>query len=172
MRYFSLAPVCAFLAFAIVSLLPGEHTAAQQRTLQDQLVGTWSFVNSTGKRPDGSPTWGTNPKGQVIFTTDGRFSLQLMRSDLPKYASNNRLKGTPDELRATVEGLNAYFGRYSVSESDKTLTFHIEGSSFPNWDGTEQKRPIVSLTPDELKYTNPAPSTGGSATELSWRRTK
>jgi Lipocalin-like domain len=41
---------------------------------------------------------------------------------------------------------------YSVSGSD--LILRVEHSSFPNWTGTEQRRTNVTLTGDELKYTN------------------
>ena len=59
-----------------------------------------------------------------------------------------------------MQGTLAYSGRYSVS--DKTLIFHIEASTFPNAEGAEQKRVITSLTADELKYSNPAPTAGGA----------
>ena len=134
---------------------------AQQKSLKDQLNGTWTFVSSTGKLTDGSPTWGTNPMGSLIFTENGRFSVQIMRSDRAKFASNNRMKGTSEEIKATVEGTTG-----------KTVTYKIEGASFPNWNGTDQKRPIVSLTSDELKYSNPAPSIGGPTTELTWKRAR
>jgi len=52
--------------------------------------------------------------------------------------------------------------------ADHILNFHIERSTFPNWDGTDQKR-IVTLTGDEMKYTNPAASGGGKA-EIVWGR--
>ena len=55
--------------------------------------------------------------------------------------------------------------------ADGTLTLHIERCTFANWDGADLKRPITSLTADELKYTNPAASVGG-ATELVWKRVK
>jgi hypothetical protein len=51
------------------------------------------------------------------------------------------------------------------------LTLHIERSSFANWNGTDQQRLIASLTATDLKYTNPAASTGGTA-ELGWKRVK
>jgi Lipocalin-like domain len=49
----------------------------------------------------------------------------------------------------------------AVNDADKTITFHIETSTFPNWNGTEQKRPFT-VTGDELKWTTAA-SSGGSA---------
>jgi hypothetical protein len=154
-----------------LTLLLGD-AIAQRKSLKDQLIGTWTFVSSTGKLTDGSPTWGTNPMGTLIFTENGRFSVQIMRSDRAKFASNNRMKGTPEEIKAMVEGTISYFGTYTVDEAGKILTYKIEGASFPNWNGTDQKRPIVSLTSDELKYSNPAPSIGGPTTELTWKRAK
>ena len=68
-----------------VALLPS-NVVGQQKSIKEQLVGTWTFVSSTTKLPDGSPAWGTNPKGLLIFTENGYFSSQIVRSDLPKFA--------------------------------------------------------------------------------------
>jgi uncharacterized membrane protein YcaP (DUF421 family) len=62
----------------------------------------------------GRDAYEPNPKGSAIFEANGRFSVILMRGNLPKYASNNRTQGTATESKATVEGSLAYFG---------TLTF-------------------------------------------------
>jgi hypothetical protein len=99
-----------------------------------------------------------------------------MRPDLPKYLSNNRTQGSPAEYRITVEGSLSHFGTYSVSGND--LIFHVEASTFPNWNGTDQKRINLSVTGDELKYNNLAPSGGyqylvpASAPFVVWRRVK
>jgi hypothetical protein len=37
----------------------------------------------------------------------------------------------------------------------EAITFHIQTSTYPNWDGMDQKRPFT-LSGDELKYTVPA----------------
>jgi hypothetical protein len=158
-------PAIAALALA---LLPGS-AVSQQSSLQDQLVGTWMLVSNTASRAD-ARTFGPND-GVAVFEANGRFSLLLVRSDLPKFASNNRDTGTPDENKAIVQGSISYFGTYSVSQADRAVTLRIERSSFPNWNGTDQKRLIISLTADEFKYTNPAASVGGTA-ELAWRRMK
>jgi hypothetical protein len=75
-----------------------------------------------------------------MFDPNGHFSEIITRSDLPKFACNNREAGTPEENKAAMQGSIAYFGTYSVSDTDKVITFHIEGSTFPNWKGTDQKR--------------------------------
>ena len=126
------------------------------------LVGTWTPVSVEA--------FGPNPKGALMFQDNGRFSLQLMRAQLPKFASNKRNAGTAEENKEVVGGSIAYYGTYTMSGTD--LTLHIESCTFPNWTGTDQKRTNVSITGDELKYTNTAPSVGGSPAVLVWRRAK
>jgi Lipocalin-like domain len=159
-----------------LAILTGS-AAAEQKPMKDLLVGTWTLllvddVNAEGNRV---PGYGPNPKGTVIFGTDGRYSLQIMRDQRPKFASNNRREGTAEENKAAVGGMISHFGTYSINEGAKTLTIRIEGSSFPNWDGTQQKRLITALTDDVLTWTNPTPSTapaGNVRAELAWRRAK
>ena len=152
--------------------LPSRDAVGQQKTLKEQLVGTWTYVSVDTVRPDGSraPTFGPNPQGLASFDSHGRYVLLVARSGLPTFTSNNRVEGTPEENQAVVQGSIAHFGRYTVNEADKTLTFHIETSTFPNLNGAEQKRP-VTITGDELKWTVPAASGGGSA-EVVLKRTK
>jgi hypothetical protein len=144
------------LAFA----LSASNAVAQ---LAKDVVGSWTIVSA-------GDAYGPTPKGSLIFEPNGRFSIHLMRHDLPKYASNNRTQGTPAEYKATVEGSLSYFGTYSISGTD--LNLHIEGSTFPNWVGMDQKRINLSISGDELKYTQPNPSGGGAAALLVWKRVK
>jgi len=58
-----------------------------------------------------------------------------------------------------VQGASPTSFTYSVSETDKTFTIQIEGTTFPNWIGTDQKRPFT-ISGDELKWTTPPTSLG------------
>jgi hypothetical protein len=142
---------------------------AQQKSLKEQLVGSWAYVSSNAKLPDGSPMWGVTPKGLFIVAGDGHFSWQVFRSDRPQFT--NRLNATAEESRTTMQGSLAYFGTYSVNEADKIITFKTEGSTFPHSEGETLKRVIISLTADELIYTNPATTTGARI-EAVWKRLK
>jgi Lipocalin-like domain len=159
------------IAISLACALVSASSFAQQKSLKEQLVGAWTLVSASSKLPDGTPTWGANPIGLIIFTNSGHYSTQLMRSDLPKYASNNRATGTPDEYKAVAIGSVANFGTYTVNEANKTFTIRYDGSTFPNRKGVEETRPVV-IEGDELRITNPAPSTGGSASQLVYRRAK
>ena len=82
----------------------------------------------------------------------------------------SRTNATPEENKAVVQGTIAHFGTYSVNEADKTIAFRIETSTFPNFNGTEQKRGFT-LVGDELTYAVPAFSGGGTAV-AKWKRAK
>ena len=63
-------------------------------------------------------------------------------------------KALRPEYKATVNGTLAFFGTYSVSGTD--LNLHIEGSSYPNWTGTDQKRTNIAVNGDEFEiYPSP-----------------
>jgi hypothetical protein len=166
----------AMTTMALLSLgisLPSGEVRAQGKSLKEQIVGSWTYVSADAVRPDGSkePTFGPNPSGLVIFGSDGRYVSLVVRTDVPKFASNSRIAGTPDENKAVVQGGIGTFGKYSIDEANKTLVLQIERSSFPNWNGTEQRRPIT-ITGDELKYIVLTPSAGGGRAEVVLKRAK
>lgn len=145
-----------------LALLPSS-AVGQQKSLKDQLVGTWTLVTWEQTNPDGSKfqRFGANPKGVNVFDASGRVFVMYARPDLPKIASGNPSNPTPEEARAIVGGAIGYFGTYTVNEADKSVAFRLEASSFPNLLLADAKRTIVSLTADELKYGNAIPLTGG-----------
>jgi hypothetical protein len=171
---------CTKLALTTLALLnlgisfPAGDAVAQRTSIEEQLVGTWMLVSSTSIRPDGTKTdlYGPDPKGIIIYTSNGHFALLNSRADLPKLAANNRAQATAEEARAVVAGSIAYFGTYSVNEVDKAITVKIEGSTFVNMiGGIDQKRIITSLTADELKFINPR-TPSGVTLEVVWKRAK
>ncbi|MCW2242561.1 lipocalin-like domain-containing protein [Azospirillum canadense] len=153
--------------------LPSGDALGQEKSHKEQLVGSWEYVSIDTIRPDGTrvPSYGPNPRGLATFGSDGRYVLLIARADLPKFASGKRIEGTPEEYKAVVQGSNAHFGRYTVDEAGKTLTFHIDTSTFPNWNGIEQNRPFT-LAGDEMRWSNPASSGTGSPSEVVLRRAK
>lgn len=125
-------------------------------------------TDASGKVTD---VFGPNPRAMMVLTPDGRYSIVVMRGELPKFASNSRLKGTSEENSAVVAGSIAHFGRYTIDEKDKSITFHVEASTFANWDGGAQKRPF-SVKGDELTYKVPSASTGMGSAAVTWKRIK
>src|SRR5260370_32975583 len=75
--------------------------------------------------------FGANPKGMMILDAGGNYTQILVRPDLPKYTSNDRTHGLPEEHAATVRGRGPNFGTWSVAESAPKLTYHILCRTFP-----------------------------------------
>ena len=160
-------PVVLTLGFV---MQPGS-VLGQQKSLKDQIVGSWTLVEATDIHADGSKTnpWGANAKGTYMFSPDGRFTQMLLHGDLPKIDS--RTAGTPDQNKAIAQGVLAMYGSYTVDEASKTITVKYEGSSFAKFVGSEGKRVITSINDNEMRTANPATSTGTKA-ESHWRRVK
>jgi hypothetical protein len=162
--------LCAVMALGL-ALLPGS-AVSQQKSLKDQLVGTWTVTSWDQTNKDGTKfqRFGANPKGINVFDANGHFIVMFARTDLPKIASNNPSTPTPEEAKAIVGGAISYFGTYTVNEASKTITLRVDASSYPNLVGS-QPRVISSLTADELKYTNTVPTTGGKI-DVAMKRAK
>jgi hypothetical protein len=154
-----------------LALLPGS-ALAQQKSLKEQLVGTWTLVSVVNIRPDGTKFDPTDGKalGLMMYDGNSNFSFLNIRSDIPKLASNNRQKGTTDEYKAVAEGVLSYFGRYSIDEAGKFLIQHVVSSSFPNFNGADRKWSIT-ISGEELTLASQAAAAGGS-NELKWKRVK
>ena len=150
--------------FALSALLFALPASAQ--SLQDKLAGTW-IVESVVNEQEGKKIepFGPKPVGYFIFTRDGHYSFQIVRPDRPKFAANNKNKGTSEENKQAIEGTVTIFGTYKISdETNGTISLHVVGSNFPNWDGTDQVRK-VSISGDDMTYTNPSGAIGGTVVQ-------
>jgi hypothetical protein len=122
---------------------------AQQGTLRQQLVGSWTLVSEETTAQNGTKEqrYGPNPRGTLILDASRRYASVRARPDRPKFKSPSQ--PTADELVA-AGAFAANFGTWSVNEADKTLTMHLESALTPNNEGTDFKA-SVSLVEDELK---------------------
>ena len=151
--------VCAMLT-------PSAHADGEATT--PALVGTWTLVAADVQHPDGSRTsdYGAAPKGLLIIDAQGHYSVQIYKSERPKFASGDRSKGTPQEYKDASLGSSTHFG--TVSVDDGTLAFHIEKASFPNFEGDTQKR-SYELKDGKLSY-RVAPRPNGDVPISVWQR--
>jgi hypothetical protein len=144
-------------AAVIMPFSAGAEPVRAGETIAARLAGTWRFVSSINIRSDGSSfdRWGANPKGTFMFDGNGHFAQVIIGAE------------------SRFFGAKSYFafGSYSVDEASKTIVTRIEGSSIGKLNGTTQRRIVTSLTEDELKYFNPATSSG-TKVEAVWQRMK
>jgi hypothetical protein len=115
--------------------------------------------------------YGENPKGMLMFDAKGNYTIQILKAVRPKVESGDKNKCTPEENAALVQGSNSHFGKYSVDEKGKIIAFKIEHASFPNWEGTEQKR-SYTFTGNSLKYFVTQTTQGGQSViaEVGWQK--
>ena len=154
-----------------LALLPS-GIFAQQGSLKQQLVGTWTLVSYDAIAADGARRQlsGFNAKGILIFDDGGRYANVFERVGRPKFKS--AAQPTTEELAAaTADFFAANFGTWSVSEADKVLTQRFEGALRPNNDGADA-RSSVSLAGDELKLMTINPLPTGAKIEQAYRRAK
>ena len=161
---------CALVVAALIGSMLSLEGLAQQGAgnLKQRMTGSWTLVSAIFEQSGGTrDIYGPGPRGFATFDSNGRFALILLRSSLPRISSNNREAPTPDESKSIATGALAYYGRYTVGDNDAIVTFHIEASTFPNWEGTLQTRSVDKLTDDEFINTNPQVGAGrGSAYNL------
>jgi Lipocalin-like domain len=146
--------------------------AFAQKTMKEQIVGAWTLVSVTSATDDGKEgqPFGPSPKGTIIFSSDGHFSLFQSRAEIPKIAANDRAKATSEEAQAIVASTIAYYGAYSIDENSKVMSVELEASTFANVAAIpNQKRTITALTADELRFNNPR-TPSGMTLMTAWKR--
>ena len=150
-------------------LLPESNAVAQ--AANDQFRGTsWRLVSGQVQR-GGKNVRLTAPavQGFLIFDSNDHFLIVITRSNVPRIASGQA--GTLGQNKATLQRSVACFGTYSINNADHTINVHIEGSTFPKWTGTDQKRQFA-VVDDKLTLTNSSASGGVGTAQLVWERVK
>jgi hypothetical protein len=157
--------LCAGLALA------SALSATAAMAAEPSLAGTWTLTAADRLKPDGTRArdYGQHPKGRLIIDAQGRYSLQIFDGDRPRIAAGDKAKATPEELAGAVIGSSTHYGTVAIDPAAHVLVFRIDGASFANWDGTEQRRKYV-LTADSLSYQVPTPRPDGSIPISEWRR--
>lgn len=138
------------------------------------LLGTWTLTASDNVNPDGSRIhlYGDDPQGTLNFDATGHYSLQIMSKVRPKFAANDKSKGTPEEYRASVVGTQCHFGTYTINEQDHSITMHVEHAIYANWEGADLKWPYT-VDGEHATFIVPHPSIGGPGVygEIAYVRT-
>ena len=160
-----------FTAALLMAVAVGIPRMADAQSVSP-IAGTWTLAAAELLHADGTrtPDYGASPKGLLIVDASGRYSLQIFKSERPRFASGDKLTGTAAELQAATLGASTHFGTMSLDTAARVLTVNIEGASFPNQEGTQQKRQY-RLEGDELSYKVPARPDGNTPTTV-WRRVR
>ncbi|KRE84688.1 lipocalin-like domain protein [Rhodanobacter sp. Soil772] len=159
--------------FALLTLLPIHAVTASEPDKMNTVAaieGTWTLAFADVKHPDGTRThdYGDAPKGRLQIDHAGHYSLFVLDNSRPRFAANDKKAGTPGEFRAATLGASAHFGTVDIDPVKGTLTFRIEGATYPNWEGATQVRSYV-LSGDVLSYEVP-PRPNGDIPMTGWKK--
>jgi hypothetical protein len=125
------------LYFAVGLVLPVTGAVAQS---SNDLTGAWSLVSLVedhgGKLEH---PFGEQPNGMINYDRNGMVMVFI--------ASNNRPKSS-DRPTVPVGPSVAYYGTYALDGNN--LTAHVKGSTYPNFEGTDQKG-VIAINGDNLK---------------------
>ena len=113
----ALAVVGAFSGLALAQSAPkqsGDVASAREKFSCE----TWRLAWMEDAGPDGTITRITDRKGTLMYTRDGRMSVQIQFPESQSSVSNDYV----------LSGYEASFGTYEVNEEAQTITRHVEGS--------------------------------------------
>ena len=127
-----------------------EPLPEQGANVVDLLVGTWNLTRREDYGLLGTrlidPHLGADPLGILSFST-GRFSAQFMKRDRSSAPSESSVQVENNSV--AVNGYDAYFGTYSVTDDEEAIVVRLDGSITPENTGQEFTR-VVRVSDQEL----------------------
>lgn len=104
--------------------------------VRGHFVGVWRLVSCETKSTSGELTkpYGDRPQGRIVYESDGRVSLQIMRpGNRFRLLTRNTLPGESNKH----DFAEAWFGTFDVDPDTETVTHQIDASLTPSEIGTE-----------------------------------
>ncbi len=118
---------------------------------KNEMVGVWKLVSAVADPDDRKVAmFGDHGSGLLMFSSDLHYIAVLNNPDTPKFLSNSRMTGTSDENKAAVQGGIGAYGTYSVDQNGHINGGHIDGSTYPNWNNTDETTRIVTVEGDRM----------------------
>lgn len=107
---------CVLVATMTAASVAGRQ--ARPAADRDRFVGAWRLAWMEDVDADGTTTRTTDRKGSLMYTRDGRMSVQIQFPESQSSVTNDYV----------LRGYEASFGTYEVDEEAQTTTRHVEGS--------------------------------------------
>ncbi len=155
-----------FLAIIAVSLAAVQPSAAQQpSSVAARLAGAWRLVSFQSFDQNGTARPGPYDTGILVYDASGRMSAHLMHSS----NQADQPLTTDAERAAAYRRYLGYWGPFTVDEAKGVVTHYVEGSSNPNWVGSNQVR-YYGLTANGDRLTLSLKSGERVTSTLLWDR--
>lgn len=131
------------------------------KSILHDIQGTWllksmNIIDSSGQSYD---MFGKDPLGISTFDAKGYLNAQMSACSRTLFASEIVSQGSAEEILLAYKSYMAFFGRYKEL-SPGTLSIHLEGCLFPNWQNKEIIR--YAEISDNLLYLSTPPTPFGN----------
>lgn len=146
-----------------------------ENTLFKKIVGTWTLVELIEVPVNGGETthpMGENPKGLIIYSSDGYMSAQIMNAQRKDFHQEHWTNATPEEYAQESSTYLAYSGPFKTDDEKQIVSHTMYVSLFPNWTGQTQNR-IVLFKDRFLHLESEKPFISNSRLvihKLTWKR--
>ncbi len=165
-------PVFASLTLLITMAVKKKDSSDNTENMKNNnVVGCWNlisaYMDNHGKRLD---ILGSHPSGMLILTEDLHFMVIVNNPDIPKFASGDRSKGTPEEYKTAVTNSLGVYGTYTIDENGDFLEERVLGSTFQNMNGTSRGRNELTEKIDGNRITEILKIADGVAMNIVWQR--
>jgi hypothetical protein len=146
--------------------LAGGTTQSPAADIQKRFAGNWRLVRFVNIDDKGVERPAAYDAGRIMYDLHGQMAAQLSRSGRAKLSP----KPSDAERAAAYTGFLAYYGRYTIDVANRRVTHHVEGSTNPNWPGTDLVR-YYEFSPDESRLMLSLKNAEGRITgTLTWER--
>ena len=144
------------------------------KLLSQDLIGTWELVSREDRTKDGErrnePMLGSDPIAILIYDGSGHFSAQFMKRSRNRSEPESDGTSAPNNSR-TVGGYDAYFGTYTVDDTQGTVTQCLVGALSRENVGQVLTRAMIVVGDELTIRVHTASATGETITRtLQWKR--
>lgn len=133
---------------------------------KSELVGTWRYVETYNRLPDGSRLrlFGLRPMGSFIINPDGTYNHIIIESDDGIHPAVSRVSRSKDgKAQKRQPRTLAHYGSHTINEAAGNFVGHVVGSNDPRLIGKDQLRIVEKLDDETLIYINHLSIAGGDA---------
>ena len=103
-------------------------------SLTARLVGSWELISRIDRARNGEqraePSLGSDPFGSLVFDRAGHFAAQFMKRERASAGSVPMVAGGLNNSRP-LGGYDAYFGKYTVDDDQRTVKTELVGALSP-----------------------------------------
>ncbi len=131
-----------------------------------RFAGNWRLVSFVNIDEKGVPTPSRYTSGRIMYDAAGQMAAQLSFTGRPALSA----PATEPERAAAYGSFLSYYGGYTVDDASGKVTHFVEGSTNPNWPGTDLIRYFEFVDSGNTLKLSIRNATGRTTGTLVWAR--